>query len=162
MGLTHYNTDLRDSIDDEIPVTAKSAEDRKAQAALSSLDTREDDAPATKDVDQEAVRNALDRLTVSGTTNGIVTKKEDETKVKKTNYKLDPTDVALLVRGLQKKNFVKHPPTTRSAILGLLLPCSHSIFLSQRWLGRGRHHQRGRMLRSWACPSCTSANLISH
>jgi hypothetical protein len=86
-------------VEDEVPV-AKSAEDRKAQAALSSLDApREDESSTTKDVDQEAVRKAMDRLAGKGATNGVLTKKEAEKKeaaVKK-NVKVDQADVALLV-----------------------------------------------------------------
>lgn len=88
-------------VDDEIPVAAKSAEDRKAAAALSSLDaTREDDSTATKDVDQEAVRKAMDRLAGSGSTNGTTSKKEEKKVVKKV-VKVDQADVALLVEELE-------------------------------------------------------------
>ncbi|TVY38623.1 hypothetical protein LSUB1_G005426 [Lachnellula subtilissima] len=89
-------------IEDEVPV-AKSAEDRKAQAALSSLDApRDDDSATTKDVDQDAVRKAMDRLAGKGATNGVLTKKEDETKVAvKKNVKVDQADVALLVEELE-------------------------------------------------------------
>jgi hypothetical protein len=83
-------------IDEEVPVAAKSAEDRKAAAALSSLDNRDDDAAGTKDVDQEAVRKAMERLGGAGDTNGAVAKK-DETKVVKKTVKVDAADVNLLV-----------------------------------------------------------------
>ena len=89
-------------VDDEIPVAAKSAEDRKAAAALSSLDApaRDDESTSSKDVDQEAVRKAMDRLAGTGAANGVVSKKSDEEKkaaaVKKI-VKVDPTDVTLLV-----------------------------------------------------------------
>ena len=84
-------------VDDEIPVPAKSAEDRKAQAALSSLDApREDESKPAKDVDQEAVRKAMDRLAGRGTANGSAAKKEDKKAVKKI-IKVDPADVTLLV-----------------------------------------------------------------
>jgi hypothetical protein len=76
---------------------AKSAEDRKAQAALSSLDAPRDDESSSKDVDQEAVRKAMDRLAGTGSANGTVAKKEDEKKVVKKNIKVDPADVTLLV-----------------------------------------------------------------
>ena len=85
-------------VDDELPVAAKSAEDRKAAAALSSLDaTREDDSTTTKDIDQDAIRKAMDRLAGSGSTNGTISKKEDEKKVVKKVVKVDQADVALLV-----------------------------------------------------------------
>lgn len=89
-------------VEDEIPV-AKSAEDRKAAAALSSLDApREDESAGLKDVDQEAVRKAMDRLTMAGggTTNGTAAKKEEEKKVVKKVVKVDQADVALLVCSL--------------------------------------------------------------
>ncbi|CAG8973609.1 hypothetical protein HYALB_00009761 [Hymenoscyphus albidus] len=90
-------------VEDEIPV-AKSAEDRKAAAALSSLDApREDDSAGLKDVDQEAVRKAMDRLTMAGggATNGTATKKEEEKKVVKKVVKVDQADVALLIEELE-------------------------------------------------------------
>ncbi|KAG4031460.1 hypothetical protein MFRU_009g02340 [Monilinia fructicola] len=89
-------------IDDEIPQKAKSAEDRKAAAALSSLDApREDDSPSTKDIDQEAVRRAMDRLTGTKTTDGTVAKKGDEKKVVKKTVKVEAADVNLLVEHLE-------------------------------------------------------------
>lgn len=85
-------------VDDEIPVAAKSAEDRKAQAALSSLDApREEESKPAKDVDQEAVRKAMDRLAGTGASNGTIAKREDEKKAVKKNIKVDPADVTLLV-----------------------------------------------------------------
>ncbi|KAJ8070573.1 hypothetical protein OCU04_000947 [Sclerotinia nivalis] len=87
-------------VDDEIPQVAKSAEDRKAAAALSSLDApREDDSPATKEIDQEAVRKAMDRL--AGATNGTVAKKGDEKKIVKKTVKVEAADVNLLVEELE-------------------------------------------------------------
>lgn len=82
-------------IDEEVPIAAKSAEDRKAAAALSTLDNREDESAGTKDVDQEAIRKAVERLS-GGTTNGTVVKK-DEQKVVKKAIKVDAADVTLLV-----------------------------------------------------------------
>lgn len=85
-------------VDDEIPQKAKSAEDRKAAAALSSLDApREDDSTGTKELDQEAVRKAMERLAGTGATNGKVTKKGDEKKVVKKIVKVEAADVNLLV-----------------------------------------------------------------
>ncbi|KAE9367194.1 hypothetical protein N431DRAFT_429892 [Stipitochalara longipes BDJ] len=89
-------------VDEEIPVAAKSAEDRKAAAALSSLDApREDDSAGTKDVDQEAVRKAMERLGGSATSNGTVAKKDNEIKVVKKTVKVDPADVTLLIEELE-------------------------------------------------------------
>src|SRR5277367_1781540 len=85
-------------IEDEIPQAAKSAEDRKAAAALSSLDApREDDSASTKDVDQEAVRKAMDRLAVTTAAAGEGKKKENEKKEVKKAVKVDQADVALVV-----------------------------------------------------------------
>jgi hypothetical protein len=84
-------------VDDEIPVAAKSAEDRKAAAALSSLDAHDDESKPAKDVDQEAVRKAMDRLAGTGASNGTITKKDDEKKAVKKTVKVDPADVTLLV-----------------------------------------------------------------
>ncbi|PQE15781.1 Huntingtin-interacting K protein [Rutstroemia sp. NJR-2017a BBW] len=89
-------------VDDEIPQAAKSAEDRKAAAALSSLDApRDDDSTSTKDVDQEAVRQAMNRLAGTNATNGTVAKKEDDKKVVKKTVKVDPADVTLLIDELE-------------------------------------------------------------
>lgn len=95
-------------VDDEIPVAAKSAEDRKAAAALSSLDTREEES-AGKDVDQEAVKKAMERLGGSGATNGVVAKKNEQKVVKKA-VKVDAADVALVVslRSDLLSNFMLH------------------------------------------------------
>ncbi|KAK0099307.1 hypothetical protein ONS95_006331 [Cadophora gregata] len=87
-------------IDEEIPAVAKSAEDRKAAAALSSLDTPRDEESAGKDVDQEAVRKAMERLGGATVTNGAVAKK-DEQKVVKKVVKVDAADVALLIDELE-------------------------------------------------------------
>ncbi|KAF7929435.1 uncharacterized protein EAE98_005353 [Botrytis deweyae] len=89
-------------VDDEIPQKAKSAEDRKAAAALSSLDApREDDSSAMKEVDQEAVRKAMERLAGTGATNGKLAKKGDEKKVVKKIVKVEAADVNLLVEELE-------------------------------------------------------------
>ena len=74
-------------VDEEVQTTAKSAEDRKAAAAMASLDSRGDDASTSGNaVDQDAVNRA-----VQGLGGGAVEKKE----VKK--VKVDPADVTLLV-----------------------------------------------------------------
>ena len=72
-------------VEDELP-TAKSAEDRKAAAAMASLDFRSDDAANMNAVDQEAVSKVMKSLG-----GGTAAKKE----VKK--VKVDPADVTLLV-----------------------------------------------------------------
>jgi hypothetical protein len=74
-------------VDDEVQSTAKSAEDRKAAAALSKLDTRgDDDGAQANQVDQEAVKNAMNAL--GGST--------DKKEIKKI-VKVDVADVNLLV-----------------------------------------------------------------
>ncbi|KAK4153276.1 hypothetical protein C8A00DRAFT_15468 [Chaetomidium leptoderma] len=73
-------------VEDEVQPTAKSAEDRKAAAALSKLDARGDDeGPQTGEVDQEAVKNAMNSL------GGGADKKETKA------VKVDAADVKLLV-----------------------------------------------------------------
>ena len=85
-------------VDDEIPRAATSAEDRKAAAALSSLDApRDDEVKPAKDVDHEAVRKAMDRLAGTKGTNGSLVKKDEEKKAVKKIVKVDPLDVAWLV-----------------------------------------------------------------
>lgn len=74
-------------IEDENPV-AKSAEDRKAHAALSKLDAKDDEEGASKDVDQDAVNRAMTNL---GGDAGKAEKKEAK------KIKVDAADVALLV-----------------------------------------------------------------
>lgn len=87
-------------VEDENPV-AKSAEDRKAQAALSKLDAKDDDESTSKEVDQDAVNRAVNNL---GGDAGKAEKKE----VKK--IKVDAADVALLVSANPKSsNFPRAP-----------------------------------------------------
>lgn len=62
------------------------ADDRKAAAALSTLDAQEDNG-VQKDVDNKALDKAVKRLSVKDT-------KADEKK----NVKVEPADVNLLVR----------------------------------------------------------------
>lgn len=80
-------------VEDEIADVPKAAEDRKAAAALSSLDAREDEAGATKNVDQDAVKAAMSRLG-GGAEKAANTEAPKE--VKKA-IKVNPADVALLV-----------------------------------------------------------------
>jgi hypothetical protein len=88
-------------VEDEIPQAAKSAEERKAAAALSSLDaSREDESASTKNVDQEAVRKAMDRLAGTTAAAGEVKKKEDAKKEVKKAVKVDQADVSLIVSAL--------------------------------------------------------------
>lgn len=101
-------------IDEEIPVAAKSAEDRKAQAALSSLDNKDDDATGGKNVDHDAVKKAMERLSGAGKgVNGTVAKKEEGEKVVKKTVKVDPADVTLLVCLVWESRLQCIPPAGR-------------------------------------------------
>lgn len=82
-------------VDEEVPAVAKSAEDRKAAAALSSLDRKEDESGG-KEVDQEAVKKAMARLTGTTVTNGTSTESKEKAAPKKI-IKVDASDVNLLV-----------------------------------------------------------------
>lgn len=73
-------------VEDEVQDKAKSAEDRKAAAALSKLDARDDDV-AGASVDQEGLNKAMNKLNVSKTTENKDLKK----------VKVDAADVTLLV-----------------------------------------------------------------
>lgn len=74
-------------VEDEMEPAAKSAEDRKAAAALSKLDARGEDESAAPSVDQEAVKNAMDALGGGGAA--------PKAEVKK--VKVEVADVNLLV-----------------------------------------------------------------
>jgi len=79
---------------EEVPV-AKSAEDRKAASALAKLDARGDDAasgPAGQ-VDEKAMNEAMKSLAGDkGAAGGLPVRAAAK------NVKVDPADVALLVR----------------------------------------------------------------
>ncbi|KAH7027703.1 uncharacterized protein B0I36DRAFT_364874 [Microdochium trichocladiopsis] len=81
--------DIEDEVQD---TTAKSAEDRKAAAALASMDARADDAGSGSNgaVDQEAASKAMKSLG-----GGSAAKPAAAQEVKK--VKVDAADVALLV-----------------------------------------------------------------
>lgn len=74
--------------EDEITDKAKSAEDRKAAAAMSRLDA-DDDESSSAQFDQDAVNKAMKSLGGSGAAAA-------QTEVKK--VKIDAADVAILVR----------------------------------------------------------------
>ncbi|EKG15460.1 hypothetical protein MPH_07331 [Macrophomina phaseolina MS6] len=78
----------------EQPPAPASAEDRKAQAAMSTLDAaqREDDGAPKKDVDAEALGKAMKSLDV---------KDQNKKQEAKKAVKVDPADVALLVEQLE-------------------------------------------------------------
>ncbi|POS76375.1 hypothetical protein DHEL01_v205238 [Diaporthe helianthi] len=74
-------------VEEEVQDKAKSAEDRKAAAALSKLDARGDDDVAGASVDTEGLSKAMNKLSVSKTA--------DTKDIKK--VKVDAADVTLLV-----------------------------------------------------------------
>lgn len=99
--------------EDETPSFPKSAEDRKAAAALNSVAAARDDddlssGPA-KEVDQEALGRAMKNLDVTGVggvksrakdgDGGAPNSKEGDER-KKAAVRVDPADVALLVSGI--------------------------------------------------------------
>lgn len=77
-------------VEDEVQDTAKSAEDRKAAAAMASMDANGDDAGSSA-VDKEAASKAMKSL--GGTGAAAAGAGADNKKVK-----VDAADVALLVR----------------------------------------------------------------
>lgn len=89
-------------VEEEVQDKAKSAEDRKAAAALSKLDARDDDV-AGASVDQEGLNKAMNKLNVSK-----ATENKDLKKVK-----VDAADVTLLVSlALEKKPRLGHNKLT--------------------------------------------------
>ena len=88
--------DVADTIAD--PSLTNSAEDRKAAAALDALDDRRDvEASQGKNVDQAAVKKAMDRL--AGMQEKSVGKEEGEKKEvkRKAAVKIDDAMVRILV-----------------------------------------------------------------
>jgi hypothetical protein len=94
-------------VEDEVPPTAaKSAEDRKAAAAMAKLDTHGDESSGSaQNVDQEAVNKAMQRLQgltgggaaggSSASNKGAAGTAGEKKEVKK--VKVDAADVTLLV-----------------------------------------------------------------
>jgi len=83
-------------VEDELPHAAKSAEDRRAAAALSSLDARADEG-ARADVDREAVRRAMDRLAGAGAGRGGEEKTAEKRQEVRRVVRVEQEDVRLLV-----------------------------------------------------------------
>lgn len=78
------------------PPSTGTAEDRKAAAALSSLDAHDDDSGAAKSgADSEALGQAMEKLNVGGP------KKEEQKAVPRRAVKVDPADVSMLVEQLE-------------------------------------------------------------
>jgi len=79
----------------EVQAPTGTAEDRKAAAALSSLDAQEDESSGKKEVDTKALGEAMKNLNVQA--------KADEEKKKV--VKIEPADVSLLVRSYIRNVF---------------------------------------------------------
>ncbi|KAI9815964.1 MAG: hypothetical protein M1827_001956 [Pycnora praestabilis] len=102
------STDLDEQ---ETPAVPKSAEDRKAAAALSSLDAHnDDDASHKQEVDQEALGKAIRDLEIG--TKSVGQKKEgsaaaaekaekEKEEERRRKIKVDQADVGLLVEELE-------------------------------------------------------------
>ncbi|MCJ1304710.1 hypothetical protein MMC08_007523 [Hypocenomyce scalaris] len=93
-------------VDDETPAVPASAEDRKAAAALSSLDARPEDDEGTSEktqLDQEALGKAMSRLELvsKGKEGDRGKSKEGEVEKKKPVVKVDQADVVLLIEQLE-------------------------------------------------------------
>lgn len=93
--------------DDPPPVVPTNAEDRKAAAALSSLDAHDEDegkpnGKGTNNIDQEALGRAISRLEMSSGVKGVGGKEDEKAKAKGKEeagkrIKVDQADVGLLV-----------------------------------------------------------------
>ncbi|RYP61252.1 hypothetical protein DL769_007793 [Monosporascus sp. CRB-8-3] len=94
----HEGATVTGDVEDEVQTAAKSAEDRKAAAALASLDNARDDAAAADDsrsaVDREAVSKAMKSLEGGGGAAAAAAERKNR-EVKK--VKIEAADVALLV-----------------------------------------------------------------
>ena len=103
---------VQEGMDPEGPPAPASAEDRKAAAAMSTLETRGGDEEAeakksnNKQIDQEALGKAISRLELADKAGkvaaGETTKKEKEKeeREKRAKVKVDQGDVSLLVEEL--------------------------------------------------------------
>ncbi|KAK2606372.1 hypothetical protein QQS21_003191 [Conoideocrella luteorostrata] len=80
--------------EDELQIIAKSAEDRKAASALASLDAAGHDETNNKEVDSEAVNQAMKSL---GGSKPSASLKSPPAK----NVKVDDQDIALVVDQLE-------------------------------------------------------------
>lgn len=109
--------DVEEEVQDQ---QAKSAEDRKAAAALSKLNTREDEGSAPAD-QQASLSEAMNKLGSGG-----APKAEEKKDIRK--VKVDAADVTLLVGFL---------------LLVLLSPFAFASFSSRTVLGEGWWDVRG-------------------
>lgn len=105
--------------DDPPPVVPTNAEDRKAAAALSSLDAHDEDegkpnGKGANNIDQEALGRAISRLEVSSGAKGAGGKEDEKAKAKGREeagkkIKVDQADVGLLVRFLSHISLLRRP-----------------------------------------------------
>ena len=105
--------------DDPPPVVPTNAEDRKAAAALSSLDAHDEDegrpnGKGANNIDQEALGRAISRLEVSSGAKGAGGKEDEKAKAKGREeagkkIKVDQADVGLLVRILSHISLLRRP-----------------------------------------------------
>ena len=101
--------------DDSTPVVPTNAEDRKAAAALSSLEAHDEDegkpnGKGPNNIDQEALGRAISRLEVSSGAKGAEGKEDEKATAKGKeesgkNIKIVQADVGLLVRFLSNFPF---------------------------------------------------------
>ncbi|RCI11943.1 hypothetical protein L249_4602 [Ophiocordyceps polyrhachis-furcata BCC 54312] len=91
--------------DEEVPATAKSAEDRKAASALASLDANHHDddvaAASAKNLDRDAVDKAIKRLGGAAAAASAPGAKTAAAAPSAKNVKVDAADVTLLVDELE-------------------------------------------------------------
>ena len=98
---------VQEGMDPEGPPAPANAEDRKAAAAMSSLETRgeeEEEVKPNKQIDQEALGKAISRLELADKAGKVTTgengnkgQKEKEEREKRAKVKVDQADVELLV-----------------------------------------------------------------
>jgi hypothetical protein len=80
-------SDIKEGASDAPAPTAGSAEDRKAAAALSTMDAQGDDEVGKKEVDSKAVEKAMKNLSV----------KDGKGEAQRKTVKIEASDVNLLV-----------------------------------------------------------------
>ena len=99
---------VQEGMDPEGPPAPTNAEDRKAAAAMSSLEARggEDETKPNKQIDQEALGKAISRLELADKAGKVDTgekgkvDEEKEEREKRAKIKVDQADVGLLVQEL--------------------------------------------------------------
>ena len=99
---------VQEGMDPEGPPAPTNAEDRKAAAAMSSLETRggEEETKPNKQIDQEALSKAISRLELADKVGKVAagekgrSEKDREEREKRAKIKVDQADVSLLVEEL--------------------------------------------------------------